>query len=216
MRGPKGVRGPTGFGYPGQKGARGLPGQPGGGVSYTRWGKSSCPGGTSLVYAGRITGTHNNHGGGGADMLCLSNVPQHLRYTPGIQSGRSYLYGAQYQTGGRHSYDTGPFSGVSQQNAPCAVCYSSLKGDTIMIPGQTVCPPSWTREYYGYLMSSHYDHKRLRYECFDWNPDTVPGQASDNEQLTLYHVEVMCQQGHGIACPPYVAGREITCVVCSR
>lgn len=69
----------------GQKGARGLPGRPGGGVSYTRWGKSSCPGGISLVYAGRITGSHDNHDGGGVDMLCLSNAPQHLRYTPGIQ-----------------------------------------------------------------------------------------------------------------------------------
>ena len=56
----------------------------------------------------------------------------------GSKCGRSYLYGAQYQTGGPYSQDTGPFSGVSQQNAPCAVCYSSLKGDAIMIP---VCPP---------------------------------------------------------------------------
>ena len=185
-------------------------------MSYTRWGKSSCPGGTSLVYAGRIAGTRNSHGGGGANMLCLSNAPNHLHYNPGIQQGRSFLYGAQYQTGGVYSGDTGPLSGVAQHNAPCAICYSPLKGDTIMIPGQTVCPASWTREYYGYLMSSINYRKRLQYECFDRNPDTVPGQASNNQYLTLYHVEVECQHDQGISCPPYVAGREITCVVCSR
>ena len=109
IRGRQGIagpRGPQGFtGSRGQKGDhghhgdRGLPGLTRGGMTYTRWGKSSCPSGTSLVYAGRTTGTHYTQSGGGANLVCLSNTPQFLSYTPGVQGGRGYLYGTQYQTG---------------------------------------------------------------------------------------------------------------------
>ena len=228
LEGPKGSRGVHGYqgiagprgpqGFTGQKGDRGYRGPPGptrGGITYTRWGKSSCPSGTSLVYAGRTTGTHYSQSGGGANLVCLSNTPQFLSYTPGVQDGRGYLYGTQYQTGGPHSADTGPLSGVSQHNAPCAVCYSATKEVSIMIPGQFSCPSSWSREYYGYLMSErhNYDHTGM-FECFDSNPDRVPGEGSHQPHNIVYHVEARCNLG--IACPPYVAGREVTCVVCSK
>ena len=221
IRGRQGIagsRGPQGFtGSRGQKGDRGYRGPLGptrGGITYTRWGKSSCPSGTSLVYAGRTAGTRHTEKGGGANLVCLSNTPQFLSTTPGVQDGRGFLYGTQYQTG-THSGDTGPLSGVTQHNAPCAVCYSVMKEVSIMIPGQTSCPSSWSREYYGYLMSEFYNHPHTgMFECFDSNPDTVPGEASNQPRSLVYHVEVKCNEG--IACPPYVAGREITCVVCSK
>ena len=221
VRGYQGIAGPRGpQGFTGQKGDRGYgyrgpPGPTRGGMTYTRWGKSSCPSGTSLVYAGRTAGTHHTETGGGANLVCLSNTPQFLSYTPGTQNGRGYLYGTQYQTGRRHTGDFGPLSGVTQHNAPCAVCYSVTKEVSIMIPGQTSCPYSWTREYYGYLMSEYRHHPHTgMFECFDSNPDTVPGEASNQPHNIVYHVEARCNLG--IACPPYVAGREITCVVCSK
>ena len=55
----------------------GIPGDSG--VTYTRWGNSSCPSstGAQLVYAGRAGGSHYTHTGGGAEKLCLPNDPDY-------------------------------------------------------------------------------------------------------------------------------------------
>ena len=69
---------------------------------YTRWGRTTCPNttGTQLLYAGRVAGSHYTEKGGGANYLCLPEQPQYSTYTAGVQVGRAYLYGAEYQTGG--------------------------------------------------------------------------------------------------------------------
>ena len=53
-KGDIGPRGPQGYGGP-----PGPSGQSGGGVVYTRWGRTTCPNitGTSLVYSGRAGGS---------------------------------------------------------------------------------------------------------------------------------------------------------------
>ena len=182
-------------------------------MTYTRWGKSTCPKGTSLVYTGQIAGTHHSQTGGGANLVCLSMSPQFLSSTPGVQHGRGFLYGTQFQTGPPHRADTGPFSRVSQYNSPCAVCFSDQKATSIMIPGRTSCPSNWSFEYHGYLMSERYDNPHTgMFECFDSNPFIIGSQKGTYS--LVYHVEVDCN--HDIACPPYVAGKEITCVVCSK
>ena len=98
--GPQGPRGLTGaVGTPGAIGPAGPPGPRSGGVTYVRWGKSSCPNvtGTELVYAGRAAGTFYNKPGGGSNHLCLPDVPQYtLRYTPGSQS-HNEIHGVEYQ-----------------------------------------------------------------------------------------------------------------------
>ena len=67
----------------------------------------------------------------------------------GTQSIRSRVYGAEYQT-----FDsTNPFYSLRDHDVPCAVCYTAERGDKIMIPAKITCPPSWTREYNGYLMA---------------------------------------------------------------
>ena len=78
--GPKGEPGPAGgpSGPQGQPGARGATepqgpvgpaGPRSGGVTYTRWGSSSCPAtaGTEQVYTGRAGGTHYLRKGGAAN-----------------------------------------------------------------------------------------------------------------------------------------------------
>ena len=150
--------GPTGL--TGQKGDTGLtgpagpPGPTAGGVVYTKWGRTTCPttSGTQLVYAGRAAGSWWSQSGGGADYLCLPDNPNYLRYTNGAQVRRAYLYGAEYDT-----YESAPLSAVLNHNVPCAVCYASTRGTVLMIPGKTVCPSSWSREYYGYLMANKYN-----------------------------------------------------------
>ena len=98
--GPKGEPGPAGGppGPQGQTGARGPPGPQGpvgpagprsGGVTYTRWGKSSCPNvtGTELVYTGRAGGSHYTHAGGGANLLCMPLDPEYtLLYQAGVRA----------------------------------------------------------------------------------------------------------------------------------
>ena len=181
---------------------------------YTRWGRTTCPNttGTQLLYAGRAAGSYYNQKGGGANYLCLPEQPQYSTYTAGIQSGRAYLYGAEYQAGGVHLQDSGPLS-FGDHNVPCAVCYTLTRETVVMIPAQNTCPSSWTREYYGYLMANHIAFYRSTFECVDQSPQSVPGSIADTDGALFYHVEVKC---NGIPCPPYDAQKEVTCVVCTK
>ena len=64
------------------------------------------------------------------------------------------------------------------------------------------------------VAKSGYTDKRTMYECVDSSPDVVPGQAHNNGGTAVfYHNEASC---NGLACPPYVAEKELTCVVCSK
>ena len=204
-----GQKGDTGLGLVGPPGPAGPPGPTAGGVVYTRWGRTTCPttSGTQLVYAGRAAGGYWNQRGGGANYLCLPDNPNYLRYTNGVQGSRAYLYGAEYDT-----YQSSPLSAVLNHNVPCAVCYASTRGTVMMIPGKTVCPSSWTREYYGYLMAERHLHHRSTFECVDQSPQSIPGSASSTDGALFQHVEARC---HGI-CPPYTDGRELTCTVCTK
>ena len=191
----------------------GPPGPTTGGVVYTRWGRTTCPStsGTQLLYAGRAAGTWHNQRGGGANYLCLPEQPQYSTYTAGVQNGRAYLYGAEYQTTGG---DNGPLRSFHDHNVPCAVCYTSTRETVVMIPARLTCPSSWTREYYGYLMADYHGHHRTMFECVDISPQSVPGSIANTDGALFYHTEVKCN--HGIPCPPYDEQKEVTCVVCTK
>ena len=61
-------------------GAKGEPGPSTGGVTYIRWGRTTCPDtpGTEPVYSGRAAGTSHTAQGGTSDYLCLPDNPQYL------------------------------------------------------------------------------------------------------------------------------------------
>ncbi len=180
-----------------------------GGTSYIRWGRRDCPSTSSLVYAGRAAGAFFVHRGGGSNYLCLTDNPDFLNTTPGHQGLRSHLYGAEYQA------DANPpaFASMTNHNVPCALCHTPTRGSTIMIPGRTTCEPTWTREYYGYLMADYLGHFRTTYECVDMNAESLPGSALSTDGALFYFTEAVC---NGIDCPPYTAGAELTCVVCTK
>ena len=50
------------------------------GVTYTRWGRTSCPSDTEaqLVYSGRAGGTNYNARGGSAERICLPDNPDYI------------------------------------------------------------------------------------------------------------------------------------------
>ena len=205
--GPQGPRGLTGAtGGQGPAGPAGPPGPRSGGVTYIRWGKNSCPSviGTQLVYAGRGAGTFYTTQGGASNYLCLPDTPQYnLSYTSGTQ-GRSKIHGAEYEH---------PISGTHNHNVPCAVCFASTRVAILMIPARISCPNNWTREYYGYLMSDHYNHRRTSFECVDKDQDSIPGSRPNTNGALFYHVEADC---NGIPCPPYNNYKELTCAVCTK
>ncbi|CAI8046151.1 Short-chain collagen C4 (Fragment), partial [Geodia barretti] len=202
--GPKGSPGATG--EKGDTGPQGPSGPSSGGVTYIRWGRTTCPNttGTELVYKGWAAGSYFSHTGGGSNYQCVTEEPQNLAFGPGTVNS-SYMYGVEYRTYGnippeqRH---------LNRHDVPCAVCYVSTRVAHLMIPGRYTCPPSWTREYYGYLMAERYSHHRSTFECVDASPEAVVGGHANHDGAVFYHVEPRCGS---LPCPPYEQEKEMTC-----
>ena len=207
--GPQGITGPAGV--PGPPGPPGVPGAPAGicgnargGVIYTRWGNNLCPDvpGTQIVYAGKTGGSFATYGGG-ANHICMPPNPNYTLQTRSGTQGYAYVYGAEYEN---------PIVGTDDSNVPCAVCFATRE-TVMMIPAMTNCPPLWTREYIGYLMTGRQDLQRSTYECVDSSQEPIPEtQPSNGNGALFYHVEAQC---NGMDCPPYDPEKELTCVVCT-
>ena len=183
-----------------------------GGVSFIRWGRTTCPStnGTQLVYAGTTAGS-NRHEGGTSTYLCLHPQAQYLPFTPGRQDRRAYIFGTKYE-----AFENPPaFVNMGNHNAPCSVCHTPTRNTRIIIPGRITCPVSWTREYYGYLMNDgwYLEQKGKVPACVDVHAESVPGSAGGDPLSLLYFIETVCA---GITCPPYIGGAELSCVVCTR
>ena len=214
-RGLQGVGGPVGLqGPPGPQGRQGIPGGVENcGETYVRWGRTTCPQniGTELLYSGRAGGSRYNRNGGATNHLCMPDDPDYLQFHSDVQ-GSNYVYGVEYNS------ETGqPFRYVRGHNVPCAVCMAVSRCSLLMIPAKTQCPTNWTTEYVGYLMSAAQGHPlSTEYECVDKDVESVPGLNAvgwGSGSEILYHVEASC---NGMACPSYEAGKELTCVVCTR
>ena len=183
-----------------------------GGVSFTRWGRTTCPdtNDTELLYQGTMAGSAWNEAGS-AEYQCLHQQPQFLQTTAGRQGERSRIHGTEYR-----ALDSPPaFSDIVHHDAPCSVCYASTRIAKITIPGRTSCPPLWTMEYNGYLMTDKLDtnHRSRVPVCVDVNAETVPESAIATTTSLLYFIETTCT---GIDCPPYADGSEVACVVCTK
>ena len=158
--GPRGLPGRDGNdgekGMNGIKGEQGLPGPKSGGVTYVRWGRTNCPDieGTEMVYVGRGAGKHFQHSGGGVNYQCITLEPANFDYGPGNVE-HSYIYGAEYQIWGNVPSANLP---LQAHDVPCVVCYVATRTALLMIPGTYICPPAWTREYYGWLMAQRHQY----------------------------------------------------------
>ncbi|XP_066300478.1 uncharacterized protein [Branchiostoma lanceolatum] len=181
-----------------------------GGTTYTRWGRTTCPSSSTLVYEGMAAGALYSHAGGGANYLCLPRDPEWGSYQDGFIGYNAYLYGAEYQT-----HNAIPFAGngLHDHDVPCAVCHVSGRSAFLMIPGRRTCKgDGWVSEYSGYLMAEYHLHPRSEWVCMDSEPEKR-GSPVDHDGALFYSVEGACGS---LECPPYVEGREITCVVCTK
>ncbi len=176
-------------------------------VVYTRWGRTTCPAGSELVYEGVVGAGHYTFTGGGASTLCLSKTPTWDDFNGGNQNG-NLMYGLEYQTGGS---GIASLAALHSFEAPCAVCLRSERSAVIMVPGTQVCPASWNLEYAGYLMSSHYTQNRSETVCVDRMAEAI-GSATSVFGGLWYPTEAEL----GSLTAPYVQDRELTCSVCSR
>ena len=216
--GEPGPRGPAGMdGMMGEKGDAGATGPQGsagprsGGVTYVRWGRTTCPNvtGTELVYTGRAGGSYYNHKGGGGNYQCVTENPDNFDFGAGTQT-LSYMYGAEYEMHGNIPLANRP---LTNHDVPCVVCYIAERETVLMIPGKYTCPRKWTREYYGYLMAEHHGHHRSTFECMDVDAETEISGVGDQNGALFYHVEPRCGS---LPCPPYEQEKEMTCAVCTR
>ena len=182
----------------------------GGGTVYVRWGHDGCPSTAQLVYSGRAGGAFYNQGGGGSNPQCLPLDPNFLTPISGSQT-RALIYGAEYET---HTDGNSQVHGRQNHDVPCAVCHVSNRTAAYMVPAKYTCPTGWTREYYGYLMSSHSSHRRTQYTCLDHALKIPTGSSATNHDgLLFYFVEARCG---ALPCPPYDATKELSCAVCTK
>ena len=181
---------------------------PGGAVVYTRWGRTSCPAGATLVYSGLAGGSNYSLTGGGANVLCMTNAPTWDSFSD-ASNGGALVYGVEYETSGSGLL---PLSPLQDRNVPCTVCLREQAQVSLLIPGTQTCPAGWNVEYAGYLMSTHYTQNRGEFVCVDRQAEGVGSPANGNGHL-FYPTEFQCPDGN---CFPYIVNRELTCVVCTR
>ncbi|XP_036366809.1 short-chain collagen C4-like, partial [Octopus sinensis] len=182
---------------------------------YTRWGRTSCPPYSNIVYDGLAGGEWFDNAGGGSNLLCLPNDPIWANYTTEHEGG-SWIHGTEYQL---EYYTTNKLfsfanaKSLHDHNVPCAVCLTQQPAVVMMLPARTKCYPGWTIEYSGYLMTEGSGNKgRHEYVCVDYAPEADPAGYKNNG-ASLYFVQAACGS---LPCPPYVNGQELSCVVCSK
>ena len=184
------------------------------GVTYVRWGRTVCPNtpGTELVYSGKAVGTFFSTQGGGAEKLCLPDNPDYLNGTENIEAAfpsSPHVHGAEYE------FSAGPLSNLYQHNVPCVVCLASTRSSMMMVPVKSQCPPTWTREYYGYLTAERATHRRSKYSCVDVSSEAIGGTVANTNGALFYHVITNCG-ADGVPCPPFVDGSALSCAVCTK
>ena len=185
-------------------------------ATYTRWGRTACPGnGSEPVYKGYAGGSSHAHKGAAASMLCLPEDPDWAsgKYTDKLDSAVGYIYGTEYQDG--QSRNDQLFGESHHDNdVPCAVCEVKKRLTVLMIPGKSKCTAGWTFEYSGFLMTGHYAHPAATdYYCVDKDPENIPSGGASHDGYLLYFVEA---RSGSLKCPPYINGRELQCAVCSK
>ena len=101
------------------KGDVGPAGPSSGGVTYVRWGRTTCPNTAELV-SGRAAGSHWSINGGGSNYQCITNEPQTLFFGPGTANDAAYMHSVEYEIRENIPSST---THLNDHNAPCAVCY---------------------------------------------------------------------------------------------
>ncbi|PVD29531.1 hypothetical protein C0Q70_08782 [Pomacea canaliculata] len=168
---------------------------------FVNWGSSTCPDSAVLVYSGEVGGSHYTSLGAAANYLCLPLSGVNL--VDSSNSNNAGLYGSEFESQDSHQ----------DKDVVCAVCRSS-RANNVMIPATTVCPAGWTSEYSGWLMAGYPAHNAAsEFICVNSKMEERLASETDNNGKLLYYTVTVCGS---LPCPPYVTGKRVTCVVCSK
>ncbi|KAK3108833.1 hypothetical protein FSP39_016858 [Pinctada imbricata] len=156
-------------------------------------------------YAG---GSRYDETGAASDYLCLPPDPEWGLHTDSTENARALVYGAEYQ----FNTLTDSRKNLHDQDVPCAVCRVEDRSTVITIPARKSCYPGWNQDYTGYLTGNYHGHKAAsQFVCLDEHAIGIGSKGNMDGRL-FYPAEGRCGS---LPCPPYVNGRELTCVVCS-
>ena len=163
-----------------------------------------------------MAGNHYSSYGGGTNQQCLPDNPSWAKYLVGTTNGGK-IHGTELENNGHTELLPLLFGAdVYNQDMSCAVCETSRR-KVLMIPGRVTCYDGWTLEYQGYVVGAYEGYSGgSEFVCLDSNIDPLQGGAANNDEHLFYVVEVQCGSHGGLPCPPYVQGRELACVVCSK
>ena len=176
-----------------------------GGSTYVRWGRTTCPETSELVYEGYAGGGSYSEAGAGTNYLCLPKDPEWVDEQSPSYVG--YIHGAEYQT---HS---SMFDSIKDHDVPCAFCHTNST-NVFVLPAKQTCPTGWTQEYFGFLMSERNTHSSSKeFICMDRNPESITGSYVDRQGALFHFQKAVCGS---LPCPPYINRRELMCVVCTK
>ncbi|XP_045194665.2 uncharacterized protein LOC123550300 [Mercenaria mercenaria] len=185
------------------------------GVTYVRWGRTSCPkNGTEFIYKGYMAGSDYSEDGGSSNNLCLPEDPTWSKFVDGYNNGGT-IRGTEIELESKVSNALFGKQTVNQ-DIPCAVCRST-RASHVMLPARANCYTGWTKEYTGYVIGTLPVYKgKSDFVCLDSELEFVPHGAGNDEDHIVRPLEVMCGTLGSLPCPPFVNGRELACVVCTK
>ena len=165
-------------------------------VVYTRWGSKYCPpiNSTKGVYSGLVISSTSG------EQICLPYSQDNVKTVdqPTIPNEAEIIEDAF----------------LRQSQVPCAVCLALEKSTKLMIPARSVCPPRWTSEYYGYLVS---DMKNGNRQLICMDKETAVGDfknsSSEKERVkntSFAHVNIDCNSA-----TQDCSHNPLRCVVCT-
>jgi hypothetical protein len=166
-----------------------------------------------LYFTGYVGGGLYSATGSAANSVCLPRDPTWGKYDDTVQTSyTSTIYGAEFNTGlSRDESVMG--QDLMDHDIQCAVCRSESHTSSVMIPARTSCYHDWTIAYSGYLMAGDPVHHGTEYLCMDAHPEPEPHSHQDDNGHLFQFVEGRCGS---LPCLPYVNGRELACVVCTK
>ena len=138
--------------------------------------------------------------------MCLRRDPI-FRLTDAKRTYRVEVHGAEYKDP--------PKPHLHYHDVPCAVCQVTRRS-VLMMPGTNLCNEGWSTEYVGQISAERVDggHYRSEFICVDEDAEISDYSSPDRDDgVTFYPAQVVCGS---LPCIPYVADKDLLCVVCTR
>ena len=173
-------------------------------ITYIRWGNSTCPYGTNIIYKGVSAGGHHNHKGAPSNMMCLPlNGTRYLN----SQGGWYRAFAVEYRVSGIHNH-------ANCHNMPCALCEVTERVNKIMVPSHYECPYGWHKEYSGYIMTGNPGQEgSSMFHCIDESLEQVKSSGACED---VHHLGTVFIDASSLVHEPNNGGQELPCVVCTK